>query len=105
MAEIDFNAQVLAALDRLNNKIDDIREAISQQKAEVATLDARQLAHHEQQERFWSQATAQEERTRAVETLVATTATRQTIYTGIAAVICSAIVSGGFGFLFHLSKR
>jgi hypothetical protein len=55
----------------------------------------------EQHDRFREQANGFEKRLRAQEEFT----TRQKVYAGIAAVICSALVSSGVGLLFQLLRK
>jgi len=97
----DFPGQVLAALERLDSKIDAIRESLAQQRVGLATLETWRQSVQEQHDRFREHADGFEKRLRNQEEYM----TRQKVYAGIAAVICSALVSSGVGFLFHVAKR
>jgi phage shock protein A len=94
---VDFNAQVLAALERLDSKIDGIKESIAQQRVGIASLETWRGSVDEQQARLREQSDALEKRLRTQEEFAAV----QKVYAAVAAVVCSAVVSGVVGLIFH----
>jgi len=77
-----------------------IRGSLAQKRIGLASLETWRLSVQEQHDRFRGQADGFE-RLRTQEEFT----TRQKGYTGIAVVICSALVSSGVGLLVHLSER
>jgi predicted nuclease with TOPRIM domain len=94
---MDYTEQVLAALARLDSKIDGIKESLAQQRAGIASLETWRGSVQEQQARLREEHAELEKRVRTVEEFTA----GQKVYAAVAAVVCSAVVSGIVGLIFH----
>jgi hypothetical protein len=98
---VDFNEQILAALGRLDSKIDGIREGLSEQRVGLASLEAWKASVQEEHKRLREQAEGVEKRLRTQEA----TSAVQKAYAAVAAVVCSAVFTGAAELLFRTWGR
>src|SRR4051794_28587822 len=94
----DLTSQVLAALDKLDGKIDSIRESLSEHRSGITALEMWRVSAQAESVRAWGVATDLEQRTRKLEEFTAA----QKVRIAVAACVASAIVSGAVGLLFRL---
>ena len=96
----DLTSQVLAALSRMDTKIDDIRESVAQARSGIASLDSWREGAQEQAKRSVEKADELEGRVREQEAFSA----RIKVYVAIAAAVCSVVASGCVGLVLQYVK-
>jgi|SRR5712664_1099050 len=96
----DFTGQVLAALDKLDGKIDSIRESLSEHRSGITALETWRASVQSENQRAREDASDLEARMRKQEEWTA----GQRVRVAIAAVIASAAVSGVIGLVLQFKK-
>ena len=91
---------MLAPLDKLDAKIDSIKESLSEHRSGITALETWRASAQAESARAWGVAADLEARTRKLEEFTA----GQKVYAAVAAAVCSIVASGCVGLVLHYAK-